>query len=535
VAVDNGGARHPLVAKLSQFAPLSDEDMAALEAMCEREEHFPAGTNIVVEAQIPRSAFVVTRGMACRYRLMPDGKRQILTILIPGDVFDLHGFLLKAMDHSVVTISPTRVAAIGRGAVIEVILDRPRVGAALWWSAMQEEAMLRERIVALGRRSARGRVAYLLCELVWRQRAIGIAEDHAVRLPFTQTDLADMLGLTSVHINRILQGFRRDELITLDRRRLALLDIERLQAISGLTSEYLKLKSTPPEVLRYFDGLELELARLGPPESAFEVPTARAMMDGRQNPLVAKLSQFAPLSPKDIALLEGLCLSEERLRAGASIEIEGRAPHSAFVVTRGMACRYRLTPDGRRQILTILIPGDFCNLHGFLVHATDHSVVTIGPTRIAAIGREAVTDIIANHPRVGAALWWSTLQEQAILRERIVALGRRSARGRVAYLLCELVWRQRAIGAAEDHAVRLPFTQTDLADMLGLTSVHTNRVLQGFRRDELITLDRRRLTLLDIERLQAISGLTPEYLKLNSTPPEILRYFDDLERERGVI
>jgi CRP-like cAMP-binding protein len=257
--------------------------------------------------------------------------------------------------------------------------------------------------------------------------------------------------------------------------------------------------------------------------------------EGAWNPLVAKLSQFAPLSNKDIGVLETLCLPEERFRAGAHIVTEGEAPRSAFVVTRGTACRYRLMPDGRRQILTILIPGDFCDLHGFLLHATDHSVVTVGPTRIAAIGREAVINIVTNHPRIGAALWWSTLQEEAMLRERIVALGRRNARGRVAYLLCELVWRQRAIGIAEDHAVRMPFTQTDLADLLGLTPVHTNRVLQGFRRDELITLDRRRLTLLDLERLHAISGLTPDYLKLNTTPPEVLRYFDGLERDRAAL
>jgi CRP-like cAMP-binding protein len=198
-----------------------------------------------------------------------------------------------------------------------------------------------------------------------------------------------------------------------------------------------------------------------------------------------------------------------------------------------MACRYRLMPDGRRQILTILLPGDLFGLPRFLLHPMDHSVAAIGPTRISAIGREAVIDIIANHPRIGAALWWSLMQEEAMLRERIVALGRRSARGRVAYLLCEIVWRQRAVGIAEGHAVRLPFTQAELGDMLGLTSVHINRVLQGFRRDELITLDRRRLTLLDIERLQAIAGLTPEYLNLNSTPPEILRYLDALERDRA--
>jgi CRP-like cAMP-binding protein len=251
------------------------------------------------------------------------------------------------------------------------------------------------------------------------------------------------------------------------------------------------------------------------------------MNDGHENPLVAKLSQFAPLSHKDIGLLEALCLPEERSRAEVNIVVEGETPRSLFVVTRGMACRYRLMPDGRRQILTILLPGDLFGLPRFLLHPMDHSVAAIGPTRIAAIGREAAIDIIANHPRIGAALWWSVMQEEAMLRERIVALGRRSARGRVAYLLCEIVWRQRAVGIAEDHAVRLPFTQTDLGDMLGLTSVHINRV------DELITLDRRRLTLLDTERLQAIAGLTPEYLKLNSTPPEILRYLDALERDRA--
>jgi CRP-like cAMP-binding protein len=256
------------------------------------------------------------------------------------------------------------------------------------------------------------------------------------------------------------------------------------------------------------------------------------MIDGRHNPLVAKLSQFAPLSDKDVGLLEMLCLPEERFGAGANIVVEGETPRSAFVLTRGMACRYRLMPDGRRQILTILIAGDFFDLHGFLLQAMDHSVATIGPTRIAAIGREAVIDIIANHPRIGAALWWSAMQEEAMLRERIVALGRRSARGRVAYLLCELVWRQRAIGMAEDHAIRLPFTQTDLADMLGLTSVHTNRVLQGFRHGGLITLEHRRLTLHDVERLEAISGLTSDYLKFDSTPPEILRYYEVLERDR---
>jgi CRP-like cAMP-binding protein len=100
------------------------------------------------------------------------------------------------------------------------------------------------------------------------------------------------------------------------------------------------------------------------------------------------------------------------------------------------------------------------------------------PTRLAVIERNTVIDIVANHPRLGAALWWSALQEDAMLHERIVALGRRNAQGRIAYLLCELFWRQKAIGMIGDLAIRLPLTQAELADTLGLTAVHVNRKLQ---------------------------------------------------------
>ena len=254
-------ARSPLVAKLSHFMPLSAGDVSVLDAMCVNDERFEADTDLVLEGDVPRSAFVLTHGMAFRYRLMPDGKRHILTFLIPGDVCDLHAFLLKAMDHSIGTLVPTRLAAISRDTVFDLFEHHPRIGAALWWNALQEDAINRERIVALGRRSARGRVAYLLCELVWRQRAVGLAEDHAIRLLLTQVELADALGLTSVHMNRILQGFRRDNLIRLAKRRLALLDVERLQEIAGFNQNYLHLGGAPTEARSYIDMREREHER----------------------------------------------------------------------------------------------------------------------------------------------------------------------------------------------------------------------------------------------------------------------------------
>jgi CRP-like cAMP-binding protein len=248
--------RGPLATKLSLFVPLSDEDVRVLEGMCLNEERFKADTDIVRQGDVPRSAFVLTHGMAFRYRLMPDGKRQILTFMIPGDIFGLHAFLLRAIDHSIATLVPTRIATISRARVFELFDRHPRIGAALWWSALQQNAINRERIVALGRRSALGRVAYLMCELVWRQRAVGLSEDHAIWLPLTQVELADTLGLTAVHVNRILQTFRRDNLIVLVRHRLTLLNVERLQKIAGFNQDYLHLRGATAEVRSYIDTLE---------------------------------------------------------------------------------------------------------------------------------------------------------------------------------------------------------------------------------------------------------------------------------------
>ena len=251
------------------------------------------------------------------------------------------------------------------------------------------------------------------------------------------------------------------------------------------------------------------------------------------NPLVAKLSRFVPFSDEEIGVLEALCVNQERFNAGVNLADEGDPTRLGFVVTRGLACRCRLLADGRRQILTFLIPGDFCDPHAFLLRSMDHSIITIAATRLATIPPDKVTEIAARYPRIGAALWWSAMQESAMLREHIVTLGRRNARGRVAHLFCELVWRQRAVGISEDHAIRLPLTQLDIADTLGLTAVHVNRVLQAFRREGLITLVQRRLTLHDVRTLQDLADLTQDYLHLAGASAEVGRHLDRLERREA--
>src|ERR1700730_12289089 len=125
-----GGGRgyNPLVAKLCHFASLSDEEIGVLEALCSNQERFSAGVNLAEEGDPAGLGFVVTRGMACRYRLLPDRRRPIPHFLIPGACFDLHAFLFRSMDHSIVTIATTRLATIARDKVIEVAPRFPRIG-----------------------------------------------------------------------------------------------------------------------------------------------------------------------------------------------------------------------------------------------------------------------------------------------------------------------------------------------------------------------------------------------------------------------
>ena len=255
-AAAGSSSPNPLTRKLSHFAPLSASDHSILDALGTEERHFHADVDIVDEGMAPRSVFLVKEGLAVRYRVLPDGRRQIMTCLIPGDLCDMHVFLLKARDHSIGTITPVRIAPISRESMMEVFAHHPRISAALWWSALQEEAMLRERIVSLGRRDARGRIAYLLCELLWRHAAVGLTDGEVFRLPLTQTELGDTLGLTPVHVNRVLKEFRARRLIAMEHRMVALLNVPGLQEIAAFDKSYLNLGGASDEVARYFDALE---------------------------------------------------------------------------------------------------------------------------------------------------------------------------------------------------------------------------------------------------------------------------------------
>lgn len=255
-STETAGPSSPLVRRLSNFTALSNADISVLNSLSDHTATYRANSDVAIEGEAPRSAFVVTEGVACSYRNMQDGRRQIITFLLPGDICEVHAFLAKSMDHSIAALTRLTLSSISREKIISAFIEHPRIAMALWWSSLQDAAILRERIVALGRRRARGRVAYLLCELWWRHEAIGLTRGQTVTLPITQLELADSIGLTPAHVNRVLMSLRDSGIITLSHHLLTILDLEALQEIAEFNSDYLHLKAASMETDKYFERTE---------------------------------------------------------------------------------------------------------------------------------------------------------------------------------------------------------------------------------------------------------------------------------------
>jgi CRP-like cAMP-binding protein len=178
----------------------------------------------------------------------------------------------------------------------------------------------------------------------------------------------------------------------------------------------------------------------------------------------------------------------------------------------GFAGRIKSLPDGRRQILAIEVPGDFSDLHSFLLKKMDHSIEALSHCEIAKVPHTKLVDITERFPRLTRALWWDTAVDAAVQREWATSLGCRSAYEQIAHLLCELLIRLQAVGLADGNSYDLPITQERLGEAFGLSTVHVNRTLQALRRGQLIISEGGRITIPDVEALKEVAGFDPVYL-----------------------
>lgn len=233
----------PLHLHLSAFVDLSPDDRQLIDSLIGRNVRtLPAHADIIREGDNPRVVNLLLEGWAMRYKQLPDGRRQILSFFIPGDLCDAHVFILGQMDHSIGAITPIRYAEISQPDFETMMSASPVVTKALWWSELVTTAIQREWTTNIGQRSAYERIAHLFCEIIVRLRTIDAVSDGSCDLPLTQAEIGDATGLTVVHVNRTLQRLRQDGLIELSGRKLYVPDFERLREVAMFNPNYLHLK-----------------------------------------------------------------------------------------------------------------------------------------------------------------------------------------------------------------------------------------------------------------------------------------------------
>jgi CRP-like cAMP-binding protein len=221
---------------------LTPENAKALSSLEGKLIELPADHDVVREHERPTFITLLLDGFLCRYKIVADGKRQILSFHIPGDIPDLQSLHLTASDHNLCAFARSRLAVISHASMHLFLAEHPTLASLFWRDTLIDAAIFREWMTSIGRRPSFARIAHLMCELIVRMRAVGLAEDHRVKLPLTQTDIGDALGISTVHVNRTLQELRHKGLIRYDKGELIALDWERLKDAGEFDQSYLHLR-----------------------------------------------------------------------------------------------------------------------------------------------------------------------------------------------------------------------------------------------------------------------------------------------------
>jgi CRP-like cAMP-binding protein len=230
------------------------------------------------------------------------------------------------------------------------------------------------------------------------------------------------------------------------------------------------------------------------------------------NRFVSKLNGFGYLAIDEAATLARATANPRKIPARRDLIREGDRPGPVFVILEGWACRYKILPNGARQVLAYLMPGDSCDLHVGLLAEMDHGIQTVTPSLVCTIDREDMDAMMARHRGIAHSMYVNQLVDEGTMRAWITSMGRRSSVERVAHLMCELYIRAHNIGLTTNHSFALPLSQLMLADSLGMTPVHLNRVLRDLRIGGSMSLGRGNLVIVDPLMLVQIAGFDENYL-----------------------
>ena len=237
---------HPLalmVRKLSLWQPLDDQDCQAILGLPHVIRHLDAGQYIIWDGDKPQNTCLLIDGLAYRHKLAGNGGRQIMSIMMKGDLVDLQNSLLGIADHNVQMLSAGTVALIPVEALRSVAFAHPQVGMAMWYETLVEGSIFREWILNVGRRDARTRIAHLLCEFAIRLEVANLGKQFSYELPITQEQLGDTTALTPVHVNRTLKKLQDDGLIERTKRVITICDWTELAKTADFQPRYLHLQA----------------------------------------------------------------------------------------------------------------------------------------------------------------------------------------------------------------------------------------------------------------------------------------------------
>ena len=231
-----------LIRKLETIAVLSDRERAALAELPLRMKSFRENTDLIQPGDAPTECCLIIDGLVCRYKLTGTGRRrQIMSLHLPGDIPDLQSLHLGVMDHSLLSLTTGRAAFMPHVAMRELTDRFPIITKAFWRDSLIDAAVAREWLCGIGRRSAHQRLAHIICEVFVRSRALHLIEEKTFEFSMTQAELGDSLGLSTVHVNRVLQDLRRDELVTWRGNSILVLDWARLRVAGDFDPGYLHL------------------------------------------------------------------------------------------------------------------------------------------------------------------------------------------------------------------------------------------------------------------------------------------------------
>jgi len=237
--VSNEAITTALVKRLRISTDLSEEDVEAIHALPIKVKDYGAEQPVVRDGQRPTECCLVVDGFCVRSKTIASGRRQILSIHIPGEVPDLISLYLHVMDHDLTTLTPSTLGFISHQVLRDLYRRRPDVGEVFWRDTLIDAAKFREWIVNVGQRSAPSRLANVIVEVRERLKAIGKATGKSFDMPLTQEQIGEALGITGVHANRVIKQLRGDGILDLNRGRVIVFDEARLTKLAEFDDRYL--------------------------------------------------------------------------------------------------------------------------------------------------------------------------------------------------------------------------------------------------------------------------------------------------------